>query len=102
MPYPPPVASLPEPRSSEDDAARRRALFHRIWPTELPRAGQSVLIAGCGTTQAARHALRDPEAHVTAIDVSEASLRHTAQLQRRHRLDNLDIRRLAIEDVDAL
>src|SRR5215471_15623182 len=31
--------------------------------------------AGCGTSQAAIHALREPDAHVTAIDISEASLR---------------------------
>ncbi len=102
MPYPPPVASLPESRSVRDDDARRRALFHRAWPTESPRPGQAVLIAGCGTSQAARHALHAPDAHVTAIDVSETSIRHTRELQQRYRLDNLDIHRLAIEEVDAL
>jgi SAM-dependent methyltransferase len=39
------------------------------------RANSSILVAGCGTgCQAAQVALRYPDAHVTAIDISAASL----------------------------
>jgi 2-polyprenyl-3-methyl-5-hydroxy-6-metoxy-1,4-benzoquinol methylase len=102
MPYPPPLDNLNEHRELYRNPLRRRALFHRIWPAAKPRRGQAILIAGCGTSQAARHAMQDPDAHVSAIDVSETSLRHTRALQRTHGLDNLEVHRLAIEDVAQL
>jgi SAM-dependent methyltransferase len=102
MPYPPPLASLDEHRALYRNPLRRRAQFHRIWPTEQPRPEQAILIAGCGTSQAARYAMQEPGAHVTAIDISETSLRHTRVLQRTYHLDNLEVHRLAIEEVRQL
>jgi SAM-dependent methyltransferase len=102
LPYPPPLTSLDEHRELSSNPQRRRALFHRIWPTEQPGASQEVLIAGCGTSQAARHALSEPNARVTAIDISETSLRHTADLKRQYGLDNLELQELPIERVQKL
>lgn len=99
LPYPPPIPTLNEERG---DPARRRALFHRIWPTERPAANREVLIAGCGTSQAARYALGESDARVTAIDVSQTSLRHTRKLQREYDLQNLELHQLAIERVQEL
>jgi SAM-dependent methyltransferase len=101
-PSPLPVPKLDTPHDLYRNPIHRRARFHRIWPTERPRDNQKILIAGCGTSQAARYALREPDAHVTAIDVSESSLRHTRDLQRSYDLGNLDIHRLAIEEVQTL
>src|SRR4030095_4244826 len=70
-----------------------------LWPTEPVRGNLEILIAGCGTSQAARYALREPDARVTAIDISETSLRHTRDLQQKYDLQNLEIHRLSIEDV---
>jgi SAM-dependent methyltransferase len=100
MPYPAPVASLD--RKHDDDPERRRAQFHLTWPTERPRAGLEILVAGCGTSQAARYALREPNAHVTAIDISETSLRHTRELKQKHKLDNLELHRIPIESIGGL
>ena len=50
-------------------------------------------------SQAAAHAMREPDAHVTAIDVSETSLNLTRELQRLYGLRNLALHRLAIEEV---
>src|SRR5713226_7504649 len=102
LPYPAPLASLDEHLEHYGNPERRRALFHLMWPTEKPRANQEILIAGCGTSQAAAYALREPDARITAIDVSETSLRHTRNLQQRYGLRNLDLRRLAIEQVPEL
>ena len=44
----------------------------------------------------------EPEARVTAIDISETSLRHTRDLQEKHGIRNLRIHRLAIERVAEL
>ena len=63
---------------------------------------QEILIAGCGTSQAARYALGEPTARVTAIDISETSLRHTRRLQRKYRLENLTLHQLPIERVGEL
>ena len=73
-----------------------------LWPTEKPRADREILVAGCGTSQAANYALREPDARVTAIDISETSLRHTRALQRKYGLQNLELHRLAIEQVGEL
>ncbi len=63
---------------------------------------KEILVAGCGTSQAARYALREPDARITAIDISETSLRHTRNLQRKYALDNLELHQLQIEDVREL
>jgi len=44
----------------------------------------------------------EPNARVTAIDVSESSLRHTRDLQEKHGIRNLQLRRLAIERIGEL
>src|SRR5579872_4789404 len=102
MPYPAPVASLDRERELYANPARRRAHFHLVWPTERPAADLEILVAGCGTSQAARYALREPDAHITAIDISETSLGHTRDLQRKHKLKNIELRRLPIERVQEI
>ena len=102
MPYPAPLTSLDEHRELYKNPVRRRAQFHLMWPTEQPRGDQEILVAGCGTSQAARYALQEPAARITAIDVSETSLRHTRDLQRKYALDNLELHQLPIERVQEL
>jgi SAM-dependent methyltransferase len=101
-PYPAPVASLERLLERYRDPQRRRAQSLLLWPLEKPRPDRSILVAGCGTSQAARHALMEPEACVTAIDVSETSLRHTRDLQHKHDIRNLQLHQLAIERVGDL
>lgn len=101
-PYPPPVDNLEKYQRQWQDAQRRRADFHLFWPTRPYKEDQSILIAGCGTSQAAKHALRWPAAEVTGIDCSATSLRHTEQLKRKYNLTNLRVCDLAIERVSDL
>jgi len=101
-PYPAPLRNLGRHRELYRNPERHRALSLLLWPTERPRANREILVAGCGTSQAAIHALREPDARVTAIDISETSLRHTRELQKKYRLRNLDLHRLAIEEVGEL
>src|SRR5271165_5676625 len=95
-PYPPPVDDLVAYRRSWDDR-RRRADAHLFWPADPYRDDRSILVAGCGTTQAAHYALRWPRAHVVGIDVSAHSIAFTQELKRTHALENLDVRQLAVE-----
>ena len=99
MPYPAPRTSLDAHRDHYKNPDRRRAEFHLMWPAKQPRGGQEILIAGCGTSQAARYALREPDARITAIDISDTSLRHTRDLQRKYNLENLELHQLPIERV---
>jgi SAM-dependent methyltransferase len=96
-PYPPPVKELNDYRRLWEDQNKRRADYHLHWPDQPYREGLDILVAGCGTAQAARHALRNPENHVNGIDVSSTSIRHTKDLKRKYNLSNLELRQLPIE-----
>jgi len=102
MPYPAPLTTLDEHRDLYKNPDRRRAQFHLLWPTEPLRGNLEILIAGCGTSQAARYALREADARVTAIDISEMSLVTRGDLQQKYDLQNLEIHQLSIEDVREL
>jgi SAM-dependent methyltransferase len=101
-PYPPPVANLDRARDEWQDPNRHRAEYHLLWPDRPYRADLDILIAGCGTWQAAKYALTRPKARVVGIDVSETSLDHTDRLKRQYALMNLETRQLPIEHVAAL
>src|SRR5271156_3536702 len=101
-PYPRPVDSLENYRHLWEDPYRRRADYHLFWPDKAYREDHSILIAGCGTSQAAKHALRWPDAQVTGIDCSAISVLSTEELKRKHNLKNLQVRQLAVEHVSAL
>src|SRR6266436_6250608 len=101
-PYPRPIDSLEKYRRLWQDPQRRRADYHLAWPARPYKEDLSILIAGCGTSQAAKHALRWPAAQVTGIDVSATSVRCTEELKRKYNLKNLQVHQLAIEQVNQL
>lgn len=76
---------------------------HRIfWPDRSYKPDLDILIAGCGTNQAAVFAYTNPQARVVAVDVSQASLGHHKQLKDHYGLSNLELHRLPIESVASL
>lgn len=101
-PYPRPIDNLDKYRCLWQDHQRRRANYHLFWPARSYREDQSILIAGCGTSQAAKHALRWPKAQVIGIDFSATSVRYTEELKRKYNLKNLQVHRLPIEHVNDL
>jgi SAM-dependent methyltransferase len=101
-PYPQPVDDLEKYKNFSQDKLKSRANYHLYWPASAYRDDYSILIAGCGTSQAAKHAMRWPSARVTGIDVSGASVRHTEDLKRKYKLNNLDVHELPIERVNEL
>ena len=101
-PYPRPVESLEQYRRLWEDPQRRRADYHLFWPDRPYREDYSILVAGCGTSQAAKHALRWPAAQVTGIDLSATSVQCTEELKRKYDLKNLQVHQLAIEQVNQL
>jgi SAM-dependent methyltransferase len=101
-PYPPPVESLDQYRRAWQDQRKRRADYHLFWPNRSYREDYSVLVAGSGTSQAAKHAMRWPKAQVTGIDLSATSVRCTEELKRKYDLSNLHVYQLPIDRVTDL
>ena len=98
-PYPPPVENLDRARDMWQDENIHRAEFHLLWPHKEYRADLEVLVAGCGTWQAAKHAICHPASRVVAVDVSTTSLEHTEKLKQKYDLKNLKTRQVSIENV---
>jgi len=98
-PYPPPLENLDRARAVFQDENVHRAESHLLWPQKRYRPDLDVLVAGCGTWQAAKFALCHPAARVVGIDVSPTSLEHTGRLKRKYNLMNLETRQLPIENV---
>jgi SAM-dependent methyltransferase len=98
-PYPPPVDNLDRARELWQNENVHRAEYHLFWPHKEYRPDFDLLVAGCGTWQAAKFALCHPRAHVVAIDVSTTSLEHTEALKQKYDLTNLETRQVGIEDV---
>ncbi|MCP4967613.1 MAG: class I SAM-dependent methyltransferase, partial [bacterium] len=98
-PYPPPTSDLTSYREAWQDSQCRRVEHFRLWPTPRYREDHAILVAGCGTSQAAKYAVRYPRARVVGIDLSEPSLEHNRRLARQHGLSNLELRVLPVEQV---
>ncbi|MCB0726684.1 MAG: class I SAM-dependent methyltransferase [Ignavibacteriae bacterium] len=101
-PYPGPLDNLDKYRQRPDDRQRKLA-DHFLYKPHIPfTEDSSVLIAGCGTSQAAKHAMRLPGSKVTGIDFSETSVNCTLKLKKKYELNNLEVHRLEIEKVNEL
>ena len=96
-PYPPAVENLDRYQSLWEDGQLRRQDHHLFWPARPFRDDYSILVAGCGTSQAAKYAMRWPAARVTGIDFSATSIRCTEELKRKYNLENLQTRLLPVE-----
>ncbi|HXV84670.1 MAG TPA: class I SAM-dependent methyltransferase [Candidatus Binatia bacterium] len=101
-PYPRPIESLEKYQRLGQDRQGRRVDYHLCWPARSYKEDLSILIAGCGTSQAAKHALRWPAAQVTGIDFSATSVRCTEELKRKYNLNNLQVYQLPIDRVNDL
>ncbi len=101
-PYPPPVENLDKYQREGQDENIRRAEFHLHWPGKHYTEKIKVLVAGCGTSQAAKYAIRHPLSEVVGIDFSETSVRHTQALKTRHHLANLEVHQLPIQEATQL
>ena len=76
---------------------------HRLlWPDRPYQADIDILIAGCGTNQAAVIAYTNRAAKVVALDVSQPSLDHTKYLKDRYALKNLEVHLLPVEEAPSL
>jgi SAM-dependent methyltransferase len=81
------------------DPSHAHSIF---WPDRKYQPDLDILIAGCGTNQAAVFAFTNPDAKVVAVDVSQPSLDHHRYLKDKHGLHNLECHRLPIEELPTL
>ena len=79
-----------------------RLMLRLYWPDKPAREELDILVAGCGSMEAAWQAYLLPRSRVTGVDFSRNSLAHEEMLKRKHNLGNLTLRQMRIEDVGAL
>src|SRR5262245_18163163 len=101
-PYPRPINSLEKYRRFGQDRQSRGVDYHLFRPARSYNEELSILIAGCRTSQAAKHAMRWPATQVTSIDFSAMSVRCTEELKRKYNLNNLQVRQLPVEQINDL
>ena len=90
--YPEPFADLTAEIAKGYHQVGDPALYGPVlWPRGRPQGQLKILIAGCGTVQAACIAYTNREDEVVGLDLSEASLAHERFLQERHALANLKL-----------
>jgi len=75
---------------------------HILWPSKHYKPDMDILIAGCGTNQAAVIAFTNPDARIVGIDVSSSSLDHERYLRDKYGLRNLTLRQLPLEEAPSL
>ncbi len=100
--YPPPVTDLEAWTKNHWDWFDPFWAHRVLWPNREYKPDLDILIAGCGTFQAAVFAFMNRAAKVVAIDVSRSALNHHQHLKDKHGLGNLELHLLPIEEVSAL
>src|SRR5579862_547275 len=95
--YPFPAQDLDEEeKEGYFDLSDPSRFRRKLWPRPVEPEKLKILVAGCGTMQAARLAYRNPGCEVVGIDISQASLDHQNHLKQRHGLANLRVAQLGI------
>ncbi len=100
--YPEPIQDLPAWLIGNWQWFDPSHAHRQFWPDREYRPNLDILIAGCGTNQAAVFAYTNPEASIVAIDVSGSSLEHHRFLKQKYSLKNLELHKLPIEEVGSL
>ena len=98
--YPQPTLDLRSRWQAMDPSFHQ--LHYAYWPNRPYRPGMRILVAGCGSMQAAQIADRNPTAQVLGIDISETSLAHERTLKKNFSLDNLTLERMAIDQIQTV
>jgi SAM-dependent methyltransferase len=76
--------------------------FHWYWPRRDRTQDLDILVAGCGTSQAAKVAFHVPRARVVAIDLSADSIAHTRAISQKYNIKNVELHQMPLESIGAL
>jgi SAM-dependent methyltransferase len=100
--YPEPIVDLPGWLAGNWQWFDPSHAHRMFWPACGYKLDLDILVAGCGTNQAAVFAFTNPGARVVAIDVSQPSLDHHRFLKDKYGMQNLELHRLPIEEAGSL
>jgi SAM-dependent methyltransferase len=100
--YPPPIDDLEAWTASHWEWFDPVHAHRMLWPDREYKPDLDILIAGCGTNQAAVFAFMNRAAKVVAVDISQSSLDHQQYLKDKHGLRNLELRLLPIQELSSL
>ncbi|MGH3560258.1 MAG: class I SAM-dependent methyltransferase [Mycobacterium sp.] len=100
--YPPPIQDLAAWADGNWEWFDPSHAHRILWPDREYKPDLDILIAGCGTNQAAVFAYSNPAARVVAVDISQPSLDHQQYLKDKHGLWNLELHLLPIEELPTL
>jgi SAM-dependent methyltransferase len=66
--------------------------WHKIWPEKKFSLNKlSILVAGCGTNQAAVLAMQNPHHEIVGVDLSSNSIEHHKKLIKKHGIKNIKV-----------
>ena len=95
--YPEPLTSLRRVWQNCDPSLHHQ--HYAYWPDREYWPGMRILVAGCGSYQAANIAYRNPKAYVLGIDVSAPALAHEQFLKDKYGLRNLTLEQFSIDRI---
>ena len=72
--------------------------WNKFWPQKSKDEKLEILVAGCGTYQAAIVAVRNSNCHVTGIDVSDNSIKIQNSVIEKEGINNVELKVCAITD----
>jgi SAM-dependent methyltransferase len=97
--YPEPITDIAAWKAEGNHQICDPSLHHALlWPERPYSPDLCILVAGCGTSQAAILAHGNPAATVIGIDLSATSLEYSAALKEKHKLSNLELRQMDLHD----
>ena len=101
--YPQPIADLTAyAAAGGHDLSDPSRVRRKLWPRAIEPRDLDILVAGCGANQAAIIAQANPQHRVVGIDLSASALAHHQHLVNQHKLKNLTLKLIAVEDVGTL
>lgn len=98
--YPQPIVDLNAYREAGGyDYSDPQRVQSKLFPFGLPSEKLRILVAGCGSNQAAVIAHANPKISVLGIDLSDTAIASHERLVAQHQLSNLTVRKLGIEQL---
>ena len=91
FPYPEPINDLDTHIKNNIYTSDPAFFWERLWPEKKVKKKINILIAGCGSYEAAVIAKTNPESSVIGIDLSKTSIECNKKLKLKYNLDNLEL-----------
>ena len=90
-PYPYIVDDLDELLKNLIPLANPNLFWERLWPEKPKQNKLNILVAGCGTFEAAMRAKINSESKVIGVDLSSKAIAENKKLKEKHKLKNLHL-----------